>query len=221
MGLPLPAQSGAADCVLRAGAGGRNGAVAADPRAVLGGSHFIVGEFDRAERELADSERLLRGLAEEHLAELAVCLLVRGSTAPYRGNLEEAATLLREAAEASRRSGERFLEVAALGHLGMVLAALGRLEEAEATLEQALDNPETAGNDWLRAHSLAYRGIARLLRGRLDEAAADLHSAGEAALKASSWQLVANVCDGLGAISLLHGDPQRAATLLSAGHHLR
>jgi hypothetical protein len=84
-----------------------------------------------------------------------------------------------------------------------------------------LDNPETAGNDWLRAHSLAYRGIARLLRGRLDDAAADLHTAGEAALKANSWQLVANVCDGLGAISLLRRDPLRAATLLSAGHHLR
>ena len=188
---------------------------------ILGGSHFTAGEFDRAERELAESERLLRALAEEHLTELAVCLLARGSTAPYRGNLEEAATLLREAAEASRRCGERFLEVAALGHLGMVLAALGRLDEAEAALAQALDNPETAGNDWLRAHTLAYRGIARLLRSRLDEAAADLHAAGEAALRASSWQLVANVCDGLGAISLLQRDPLRAATLLSAGHHLR
>jgi hypothetical protein len=40
-------------------------------------------------------------------------------------------------------------------------------------------------------------------------------------LKASSWQLVANVCDGLGAISLLRCDPHRAATLLSAAHHLR
>jgi predicted ATPase len=188
---------------------------------ILGGSHFTVGEFDRAECELAESERLLRGFAEAHLAELAVCLLARGSTAPYRGNPEEAAELLREAAETSRRCGERFLEVAAQGHLGMVLAALGRLDEAEAALAQALDNPETAGNDWLRAHTLAYRGIARLLRGRLDEAAADLHTAGEAALRASSWQLVANACDGLGAISLLRRDPQRAATLLSAGHHLR
>ena len=188
---------------------------------ILGGSHFSVGEFDRAERELAESERLLRALPEEHLAELAVCLLARGSTAPYRGNLQEAAALLREAAEASGRSGERFLEVAALGHLGMVLAALGRLEEAEAALAQALANPETAGNEWLRAHTLAYRGIVRLLRGQFDEATADLHTAGDAALKASSWQLVANVCDGLGAISLLRRDPQRAATLLSAGHHLR
>jgi predicted ATPase len=188
---------------------------------ILGGSHFTVGEFDRAERELAESERLLRAMAEEHLPELAVCLLARGSTAPYRGNLQEAATLLREAAEASGRAGERFLEVAALGHLGMVLAALGRLDEAQAVLADALANPETAGNDWLRAHTLAYRGIVQLLRGQLDGASADLHTAGDAALKASSWQLVANVCDGLGAISLLRRDPRRAATLLSAAHHLR
>ena len=188
---------------------------------ILGGSHFTVGEFDRAEQELAESERLLRALPEEHLAELAVCLLARGSTAPYRGNLQEAATLLREAAEASRRSGERFFEVAALGHLGMVLAALGRLDEAEAALANALDNPETARNNWLRAHTFAYRGIVRLLRGRLDGASTDLDTAGDAALKAGSWQLVANVCDGLGAIRLLRRDPSRAATLLSAAHHLR
>ena len=188
---------------------------------ILGASHFAIGEFDRAERELAESEGLLRGLGDLHPAELAMCLLVRGGTAPYRGNPQEAAAILREAAETGRRSGERFLAVAASGHLGMVLAGLGRLDEAEATLAQALDDPEAAGNDWLRAHTLACRGIARLLRGRLDEATADLHAAGDAALRAGSWPLTSNVCDQLGAVSLLRGDPRRAATLLSAGHHLR
>jgi predicted ATPase len=188
---------------------------------ILGASHFSAGEFERAERELAESEVTLRGLGEGFLGELAVCLLARGSTAPYRGNLNAAATLLDEAAETSARSGERFFEVAALGHLGMVLAALGRLDEADRVLARALDSPETAGNAYLRAHTLAYRGFARLLRGQLEGAAADLRTAAEDALKAGSWELMANVCDGLGAVSLLRRDPIRSATLLSTAHHLR
>ena len=188
---------------------------------LLGASHFAAGEFERAERELVESEAILRGLGEGFLGELAVCLLARGSTAPYRGNMEAAATLLSEAAETSARSGERFFEVAALGHLGMVLAALGRFDEADKALARALDSPETAGNAYLRAHTLAYRGVARLLLGQLDGAAADLRTAAEEALRAGSWELMANVCDGLGAVCLLRRDPIRSATLLSAGHHLR
>jgi predicted ATPase len=187
----------------------------------LGGSYLEVGEFERAERRLGESEALLRGLDEGHVQDLAVCLLMRGSAAPYRGNLETAATLLTEAAQASARSAERFFEVAALGHLAMVLVALGRLDEADIALARAFDSTETATNPWLLAHTLAYRGIARLLRGQLDAATADLLAAAEAALRAGSWELMANICDGLGAVSLRRRDPMRSATLLSAGHHLR
>ena len=188
---------------------------------MLGASHFAAGDFECAERELVESEAIHRGLGEDFLGELAVCLLARGSTAPYRGNLSAAATLLNEAAETSARSGERFFEVAALGHLGMVLAALGRLDEADQMLARALDRPETAGNAYLQAHTLAYRGFARLLRGQLDGAAADLRTAADDALKAGSWELMANVCDGLGAVFLLRHDPTCSATLLSTAHHLR
>jgi hypothetical protein len=129
--------------------------------------------------------------------------------------------LLAEAAEVSTKAGEPFLEVAALGHLGMVFATLGRLDEADAVLARALSSSVTAGNAWLRAHTLAYRGITRLLRGRLDEATDDMHMAAEAAAQAASPELMANVCDGLGAVSRIRGDAMRSATLLSTAHHLR
>lgn len=45
--------------------------------------------------------------------------------------------------------------------------------------------------------------------------------AAEAAVRAGSPELMANVCDGLGAVSRIRGDAMRSATLLSAGHHLR
>jgi predicted ATPase len=188
---------------------------------ILGGSHFEVGDFARAEQELAQSEALLRGTAEHEARDLAMCLLLKGSTAPHCGNLEAAATALAEAAAAGARAGEPFLEVAALGHLGMVLARLGRLDEADAALARALEHPGTAGNGWLLAHTLAYRGIAGLLRGRFAEATDDLRHAAEAAVRAGSWELLANVCDGLGAVSRARGDVARATTLLSAGFHLR
>jgi len=105
--------------------------------------------------------------------------------------------------------------------LGMVFATLGRLDDADTVLARALSNPVTAGNAWLRAHTLAYRGIARLLRGRCDEATEDMCMAAEAAVQAGSPELMANVCDGLGAVSRIRGDAMRSATLLSAGHHLR
>jgi tetratricopeptide (TPR) repeat protein len=188
---------------------------------LLGGSHFEVGDFQRAEQELAESEALLRGLGDGVIQDLAFCLLIRGSTAPHRGNLQGAVALLAEAAEVSMRADEPFVEVAALGHLGMVFATLGRLDDAETALARALSKPVTAGNAWLRAHTLAYRGIARLSRGRLDEATGDLRAAAEAALQAGSWELMANVCDGLGAVSQIRGEITRSATLLSAGYHLR
>ena len=188
---------------------------------ILGGSHFEVGNFHRAEQELGESEALLRGLGDGVMEDLAFCLLMRGSTAPHQGNLDRAVALLAEAAEVSARAGEPFLEVAALGHLGMVFATLGRLDEADAVLARALSSPVTAGNAWLRAHTLAYRGITRLLRGRLDEATEDMRMAAEAAIQAVSPELMANVCDGLGAISRIRGDTMRSAMLLSAGHHLR
>jgi predicted ATPase len=188
---------------------------------ILGGSHFEVGDFQRAEQELAESEALLRGLGEGVTQDLALCLLTRGSTAPHRGNLQAAASLLAEAAEVSAMAGEPFLEVAALGHLGMVFATLGRLDDADTVLARALSNPVTAGNAWLRAHTLAYRGIARLLRGRCDDATEDMCMAAEAAVQAGSPELMANVCDGLGAVSRIRGNAMRSATLLSAGHHLR
>ena len=188
---------------------------------LLGASHFEVGEFQLAERELAESESLLRGLADGVNADLAICLLVLGSTAPYRGDLKRAATLLEEAAELSAKAGEPFVEVAALGHLSMVLVTLGRLDEADTVLARALANSLTASNAWLTAHTLAYRGITRLLRGRIHEATTDLLAAAEAAIRARSWELMANICDGLAAISQIRGDLARVATLLSAGHHLR
>ena len=188
---------------------------------VLGGSHFAIGDFETAERELAESEALLRGLGDEAIAELGLCLLMHGSNAPFRGNLQKAAQMLNEAARASARAGEPFVQVAALGHMGMVLAALGRLDDADASLAQAIDNPDTTGNAWLRAHSLGYRGFARMMRGQLEAALRDLHAAADDAVRAGSWELMANVCDGLGAVSLLRGDPIQSATLLSAGHHLR
>jgi predicted ATPase len=188
---------------------------------ILGASHFEVGEFERADHELAEAEKLLRALGEGCIQDLALCLVVRGSVAPYRGNLEAAASLLSEAADASARAGERFFHVAALGHLGMVLATLGRLDEADAVLARALESPDTANNAWLRANTHAYRGFARLLRARVAEATMDLRTAAAAAVQAGSWELMANVCDGLGAVGLLRGDPLRSATLLSASHHLR
>jgi hypothetical protein len=60
-----------------------------------------------------------------------------------------------------------------------------------------------------------------MMRGQLEAALRDLHAAADDAVRAGSWELMANVCDGLGAVSLLRGDPIRSATLLSAGHHLR
>ena len=188
---------------------------------ILGGSHFEVGDFQRAEQELTESETILRGLSDDVTRDLAFCLLLRGSTAPHRGNLQGAATLLAEAAELSARAGEPFLEVAALGHLGMVCATLGRLDEADEVLARASSNPMTATNAWLRAHTLAYRGIARLLRGRLDEATCDLRAAAREAAQARSWELMANICDGLGAVSQILRDHRRSATLQSASHHLR
>lgn len=186
---------------------------------VFGGEDFATGDFARAEEELALSEVSLRELGD--VQGLGACLLVRGSTAPYRGELEGAARLLAEAVEVLAGAGEGFLEGAALGHLGMVLATLGRLDEADTMLARALVRSEAMGSPWLLAHTLGFRAFARLTRGQLDLADADFHSAAETAARAANWELLANACDGLGSISLLQGDPLRAASLLSTGQHLR
>ena len=186
---------------------------------LLGGVHFRVGDFAQAEKELASCEVPLRVLGDAQ--GLGACLLIRGSTAPYRGELDDAARLLSEAVEVLTGAGERFLEVAALGHLGMVLATLGRLDEADTALARAVVQSESMGSPWLLAHTLAYRAFARLMRGQLDLADADFRSAAETAAQAGNWELPANACDGLGSISLFRGDPLRAASLLSAGQHLR
>ncbi|GLY84182.1 ATP-binding protein [Actinoallomurus iriomotensis] len=175
---------------------------------------------DRRALALADEAfELVRLLdAAEDMADL-LCLRAEGLG--RAGDVAGARSCYAQAGEVARRSGspER---VAQVRHGLAELARLtGDLGEARRLAEEALKacTAESFGVTEIRGHVLV--SLGRIAEAEGDAAEAEAWHRRALAAGGQDVRAAADAAEGLAGVALLHGDGERAATLLGAGTALR
>jgi tetratricopeptide (TPR) repeat protein len=159
--------------------------------------------LDRALAAAPDDPRRAVGLYED------------GMLAFWQGADEEACQLHGRSLQLARRLGDR--ATVALALCGLARVALREdLDWAQALCEEALATVEGTGDRQGRANALHVLGVAAQMRGdlaRADRLAREALRIG--ARRGDQW-LVPYVLNGLAAVAVEVGAPERAATLLGS-----
>jgi non-specific serine/threonine protein kinase len=175
---------------------------------------MLMGDFDTARRHLSAG----RTLAAEQGAEVEQTLLtqVRGMWEFFRGNLNEAESLLLRTLERTRELGLRDGESFALFGLGLTRAMSGDPDAGLLLLERCVRQAEHSGEMFWRSYALWAMARTEVARENVDRA-------GEVAKEALRLQRVLNnrlaigfTLDTLAWIAQRQGRARRAARLLGA-----
>jgi predicted ATPase len=191
----------------------RSGSRAARAAAQLsaGRCAMVQGDFDALDRFVGASLPVHRRLGDDHSVSFA--LGIWGLSLNARGDREQGQSLLAEALETARRSGDTWNEARTLCYIG-ILAAAEDLTKARHLLEEGLRGTRELGDlrgvGWVLASlagvALAAGDSARA-RARLEEALALNRELGD------TWG-IAQQLESLGSLSMEDGDLPAARQLL-------
>ena len=176
------------------------------------------------QRDHATAYRWLEeaGALGEQLDDLVLCTDVqslRGTLALFSGRLEEAVSLLGEAAAALTAAGEEIGAVYALIQMATAQSHLGDPRTTE-TCRQALALAESYDERLARAHAQWTLGYDAWRRGDLAEASAMIRTALENEQGFNDYARVALMLDELAWVTAAGGDHRQAARLLGAARTL-
>ncbi|MFK0154755.1 ATP-binding protein [Streptomyces sp. NPDC090493] len=174
---------------------------------------LLQGDLEEADRWLEEADRLGRQLDDPMVR--ACVQGLRGTSAIFRGQLEEAVALLEAAATAHAALGEGTGTILVLLQLTQIRRYLGDPRPAEAA-RHALDLAEAHGERWGRAQALLALGHDACLRGDRDAGMALARSGLEAQQGFNDYFGTAILLEILAWAAAAHGDQQRAARLLGA-----
>ncbi|MFF9777539.1 ATP-binding protein [Streptomyces sp. NPDC013978] len=162
------------------------------------------------------------GALGERLADPVVCVHVqslRGTLALFGGRLEEAASLLEEAAAAHVGTGEEIAAVYALTQLAIAQSHLGDPRTTQ-TCRQAVAIAEAHDDQLVRAHAQWTLGYDAFRRGDLAEALDMIQAALQNEQGLNQYGMVALMLEQLAWATAAGGDHERAGRLLGAARTL-
>ncbi|GGU08162.1 regulatory protein AfsR [Streptomyces coeruleorubidus] len=143
---------------------------------------------------------------------LRTCL---GIAYGLQGYYEQARRRLSEAVEISRRTGDVFEQVRALGSLGIFANAAGEPAEAASLLSRSEGLTQGAQDDWLRVMYLANVGAIHHQVGRLESALECYEASVRLAEQIGRPRIVSKTLFRLGTLQLDRGRYQEAADALN------
>ena len=161
---------------------------------------YVGGHYRKALEEAQAMEQLLLHIADEQerkklLGGLRDC---QGASCYLLGDLKQAITYLREAAEILEESGEVLGAANAHHNVGISFRALGRIEEALRHYRAALQHWQTLGHPGGMANTLNSLGVIYYLRGEWEEAERAFMAALERAKEGGVVRLEATILASLG-----------------------
>jgi tetratricopeptide (TPR) repeat protein len=190
---------------------------------VRGSLAFGHGDPETAVQALQEARRLHQQVGDDVRAATDAILL---GIALSLGDLASGERLEREAVEVLRRRGEPWKLAFALFALGQVLVVSGRTEEAVPLLEETIDLQrhgdlgQPLGPYPLMGYALVNLGWARLARDDADGAGRSFRQALSAAGEADQ-QVRARALEGVAAVALHTGDPQKGGMLFGGAEAIR
>lgn len=149
-----------------------NPAVEASVRNTIGAAYLTLGEYDRAEANLARALSLRESIYPETHLDVLESTYQMGSLRYQTGDYDEARLLLEHAIRGLRAAGKpaRTLLSRALTQYGVLLIDLTRAREAEAALREALELVPVDARPTERASLHTFLAITLELAGELEGA---------------------------------------------------
>jgi CHAT domain-containing protein len=141
--------------------------VAARRKILLGLAYSNLRQLDNAEREFADAEHMNETIAPEFRGEF---LLGEGKLAAFRHDSKKSESLIRQALKIANETGQPFLEINALGTMGMVQMQQHRYAEAVNWFNESLPIAQQLQAQTVATRTMANLGFAYLDMGDLDRA---------------------------------------------------
>ncbi|HXX20357.1 MAG TPA: CHAT domain-containing protein [Candidatus Acidoferrum sp.] len=148
-----------------------------------GAAYTLLLQFPEAERHLSAAEDIARASSPNLLGEVA---LRKGTLAYWRGDMTSAESMYRDALQIARAQGDPFLEVAALGSLGLVATEEERYDESIDWNRAALTLSQSVGNKSSTAKILGNTGWAYFQLGDTESALDLFGRAAQASAEAGS-----------------------------------
>jgi tetratricopeptide (TPR) repeat protein len=180
------------------------------------------------DRARGQAEHVLRGLDRRRFPELAAeTLNLLGGMARLRGDMDNAAQLVRESLTLYQAYGNRTGAAAAYANLGVLAANQRDHETAYGHFALSLSLREALGDSLGIAISRNNLGLLERNRGRFAEAASQLSRAAERARHAEAAPLLTQCLSNLGQAQALDGHHAAAlltydeAAAVAAGHSLK
>jgi predicted ATPase/DNA-binding CsgD family transcriptional regulator len=133
---------------------------------------LLQGDQDAASKRLDECESVATALGDDHL--LAYALVLRGTAAFFRAQLDEALRLFDLSIRNMHRAGDTQGIIVGLFQTGLALTHCGDHAQAVAACEEAIRISESKGEAWGRAQAMWVMGFDHWLRGDPQRAAADL-----------------------------------------------
>jgi tetratricopeptide (TPR) repeat protein len=171
-----------------------------------------IGDLKAAERW--SEQRLALGRARGDGPVIARSLLMVGLVAEVQGELERAATLHLEAAEAARACGDTLTPALAALNLGNIALRRGNAKAARTHFQQALALHHEQSNTGGEANALVCLSQAALAEDDTNEAAALLDSALRLESALGDREVIFACLLGSAEVAVRRGETARAARLL-------
>jgi predicted ATPase/transcriptional regulator with XRE-family HTH domain/TolA-binding protein len=185
----------------------------------LGESLMIQGDYAQARERYEESLAISQELRDKDLT--AVCLYGLGDIAQDEGRNEEAMALYEESLRLFRAADNMGDQSMVLDHMSAVAQRLGDVARAQALGEESLALARAMRNQRMIAYTLATVGHRALERGDLAAAASFYRESLLLYRKLDTTHDLAACLEGLAAILLAVGQPDRGVRLCGAAAALR
>ena len=183
------------------------------------GLAYWQNDYAAAEKWYVEAESIFRELGEKR--GLADALYNVGSMSAIAGRMEEAIAKMTESAELARQAGDDGLAARSLAAIGYGAFMQDDLETARSVLDEGLELAERTGDQFQAGgahHTVAQ--VARL-QGRHQDAAKHYRAAIRILHELGDQASLTEPLQGLAAIDVATGNPERGVRLLAASNAVR
>ena len=181
--------------------------------------HRRRGNFAAAQHDAETAAQISRDIGDD--VELGNALTLLGIVASSKRHWVKAERFHRQALELARRARSRRSMAVSLNNLALLDVARGRPREALHLIDEGLANIAPSGDRFTESVLVENRARVLFDLGELGPSEATYLEALKIAAEFEDPATTAEVCEGLGLLSLARGNPRRALVLFGASAGLR